>query len=134
MKIVLSHSRFYRDLLNEISKDKNQRFAENQNLRKRIVRHRTVSMAFIFLFLTFYASPGRANHRSCFRVEGMVCGKCVKKVEGAFKKKLGIQKTIVFLKKGEVVFESAKPLSQAPIKKQFEAINLTAEEIPCEQE
>lgn len=134
MKIVLSHTRFYCDLLNEISKDRNKRFAENQTPRKQVIRFRSLGMAFIFLTIVFYSSPGMANHRSCFRVEGMVCGKCVKKVEGAFKKKLGIQKTIVFLKKGEVVFESVKPLSQAPIKKQFEAINLTAEEIPCEQE
>jgi copper chaperone CopZ len=132
MKIVLSHSRFYRNLLNEISKDQNKRFAENQTPRKQVIRFRPVGIAFIFLAIAFYSSPGMANHRSCFRVEGMVCGKCVKKVEGAFRKKLGVQKTIVFLKKGEVFFESVKPLSQAAIKKQFEAINLTAAEIPCE--
>lgn len=103
----------------------------NQTQAKISAKFCSIKMLLIFALLN--SGVTIASYKTCFRVEGMTCGKCVKKVEEAFRNRLGIQKTLVYLKKGRVVFESQEPLSQADLMKQFDELNLKSKGIPCEE-
>lgn len=78
------------------------------------------------------AKLGLSYQKTCFHVEGMVCGKCAEKVEKAFEKEGSVKSTFVSLKNGNVVFESETPLDEKRMIKMFEGLNLKSFKIPCD--
>jgi len=78
------------------------------------------------------SSPALSSQKTCFRVEGMVCGKCVAKVENQFSNHSLVKNTQVSLKKERVDFDSEKPLNKKEIIEQFNKIGLKAESIACD--
>jgi copper chaperone CopZ len=93
-------------------------------------------MKFQILFFTCFSfllsSLALSSQKTCFRVEGMVCGKCVAKVENQFSKQSSVKNTRVSLKQERVDFESEKPLNKKEMIEQFNKIGLKAESIACD--
>lgn len=87
----------------------------------------------VLLVSAFLPFPANGYQKICFRVEGMVCGKCVAKVEEKFKSNPDIQTILVSLKKEKVEFQIKRSLNLPEVLNSFQALKLKAEPVPCEQ-
>jgi len=86
----------------------------------------------LMVIVLLYPSFSEGSQKTCLRVEGMVCGKCVKKVEDQLSKVKGIKTVSVSLQKEKVVIESDGPVNPKEVKTQLDAIHLKADTISCD--
>ena len=100
-----------------------------------LVSFMITDMSYLLILLAYIGlgiPSATGVQKTCFRVEGMVCGKCVQKVEHSFKSNSDIKKTSVSLKNETVSFESTRDLPIDKVKAQFQSLELKAELIQCE--
>ncbi len=83
------------------------------------------------LALLFFGHLAQAKS-FCFEVDGMVCGKCVEKIQQHFSGRLGITTTEVSLREGSVRFEAAeKSWNEEKVLKEFSKLKLPSRRVTC---
>lgn len=84
------------------------------------------------LLLLALSSILEASHKTCYKVEGMVCGSCVKKIQDHFGKWKTIQKVKVSLLDERVDLKSNERLTTPFVQEEFKKMKFKAEQIPCD--
>ncbi|NBX69191.1 MAG: heavy-metal-associated domain-containing protein [Proteobacteria bacterium] len=84
------------------------------------------------LLLLIITSVLEAGEKTCYKVEGMVCGSCAKKIEDHFSKLKTIQNVTVSLLDERVDLKSTDRLKTTFVQDEFKKLKLKAEQMPCD--